>query len=173
MNSLKVRMEEFAKATGWDVGRIALEAGVSSSAVSQWFGKGSKIINSIGIAPATKLENATGYRAMWLSKGQLPKFVASGSAPLPGNAGITHGIRIDATGSVQGVDTSVETIAQALIKMSEAQRELMAGKLASLARAPDSPTLKKSISESLSSLPPTKAEGTSTTPPRDTGEFFQ
>jgi SOS-response transcriptional repressor LexA len=66
-------MEELAKATGWDVGKIAEVAGVSSSAVSQWFGKGSKLINSIGIAPATKLEQASGYRAMWISKGELPK----------------------------------------------------------------------------------------------------
>lgn len=77
MSALKDRMEEFSKATGLDVGKIAEIAGVSSSAVSQWFGKGSKIINSIGIAPATKLEKASGYRAMWLSKGELPKFVTS------------------------------------------------------------------------------------------------
>jgi hypothetical protein len=52
---------------------------------------------------------------------------------------------------------SIETIAQSLALMTDAQREAMAGKLAALARAPDSPTLKKSISESLGStaLPPT------------------
>ena len=68
-------MEEFANSTKWDVGRIAAEANVSSSAVSQWFGKGSKLIKSIGIGPATRLENATGFRAMWLSQGELPKRV--------------------------------------------------------------------------------------------------
>lgn len=54
-------------------------------------------------------------------------------------------------------ELSVDTIAQALTLMTDAQRETMAGKLAALARAPDSPTLKKSISESLGSaaLPPT------------------
>ena len=75
MSTLKERMEEFAATTGWDVGHIALAAEVSSSAVSQWFGKGSKIIKSIGIAPATRLEAKSGFRAMWLSKGQLPKMV--------------------------------------------------------------------------------------------------
>lgn len=45
----------------------------------------------------------------------------------------------------------IDAIAQALTLMTDAQRETMAGKLAALARAPDSPTLKKSISESLGS----------------------
>jgi phage repressor protein C with HTH and peptisase S24 domain len=76
MSTLKERMDEFSQATGWDVGKIAKEAGVSSSAVSQWLGKGSKVIKSIGIEPATNLEKASGYRAMWLSKGELPKMVA-------------------------------------------------------------------------------------------------
>lgn len=53
---------------------------------------------------------------------------------------------------------AVEVISAALTQMSDEQREAMAGKLAALARAPDSPTLKKSISESLTSapLPPNK-----------------
>lgn len=54
-------------------------------------------------------------------------------------------------------ELSIETISQSLTLMTDAQREAMAGKLAALARAPDSPTLKKSISESLRSTasPPT------------------
>ena len=48
----------------------------------------------------------------------------------------------------------IEAIAQALVQMTDAQREAMAGKLASLARAPDSPTLKKSISDLLSTPAP-------------------
>lgn len=72
----------------------------------------------------------------------------------PGNLSGSPGIRIDATGTVQGVDTSIQTIAEALALMTDEQREMMAGKLASLARAPDSPTLKKSISESLGSCSP-------------------
>jgi phage repressor protein C with HTH and peptisase S24 domain len=76
MSTLKERMEEFSQATGWDVGRIAKEADVSSSAVSQWFGKGSKEIKSIGIKPASNLQRASGFSAMWLSKGELPKMAA-------------------------------------------------------------------------------------------------
>ena len=48
-------------------------------------------------------------------------------------------------------EAGVEVIAAALALMTEDQREAMAGKLAALARAPDSPTLKKSISASLAS----------------------
>lgn len=74
MTTLKERMEEFASETGWDVGRIAHTAGVSSSAVSQWFGKGSKLIRTIGnIEAAMNLERATGFSALWLAKGQGPK----------------------------------------------------------------------------------------------------
>jgi len=80
MTSLKERMEEFSQVTGWDVGRIAKEAGVSSSAVSQWLGKGSKEIHSIGIKPATNLEKMTGFSALWLSKGILPKMVKDAKA---------------------------------------------------------------------------------------------
>ena len=50
-------------------------------------------------------------------------------------------------------ELSIETISQSLALMTDAQREAMAGKLAALARAPDSPTLKKSISASLGSAP--------------------
>ena len=171
MSSLKERMEEFAKETGWDVGRIATEAGVTSSAVSQWFGKGSKIINSIGIAPATKLENATGYRAMWLSKGQLPKLVSIRSATTSDNLSGSVGIRIPS--ELPDIGPAVETIAQAIGRMSEQERAQLTGKLTSLVHAPDSPILKKSISESLGTLPPAKADGASAPSPRDTGEFFQ
>lgn len=67
-------MEELSAATGWDVGAMAEIAGVSSSAVSQWFGKGSKIIHSIGnIEAATKLSEKSGFSAVWLAKGTLPK----------------------------------------------------------------------------------------------------
>ena len=48
----------------------------------------------------------------------------------------------------------IEAVATALLLLNESEREVMAGKLAALARAPDSPTLKKSISESLVRSPP-------------------
>lgn len=74
MDSLKERVEELMLATGWEIGEVARVAGVSSSAVSQWLGKGSKIIKSIGsIEAAERLEHASGFRALWIAKGLVPK----------------------------------------------------------------------------------------------------
>lgn len=84
METLKERMEEFERLTGWDVAKIHTTAGVSSSAVSQWFGRGSKVIHSIQIEPAILLGMATGFNPLWLSKGRLPKMLPGGrSTPWP------------------------------------------------------------------------------------------
>ena len=163
MKSLGKKAQEFRIAKGWNTTQMAKAVGTSRQNIEN--------LESKEVGQPRYLKKLAAV--MGSSADELLGQVFA-TTPAEANAmGGTASIRLSATGSVQGVDTSVETIAQALIKMSEAQRELMAGKLASLARAPDSPTLKKSISESLGSLPPTKAEGTSTTPPRDTGEFFQ
>lgn len=53
--------------------QIAKAARVSSSAVSQWLGKGSKDIQSIGTTAAVNLEAETGYCARWIAKGEGPK----------------------------------------------------------------------------------------------------
>ena len=56
-----------------------------------------------------------------------------------------------AINAVASEDQAVEIISAAMDLMTDAQREVMAGKLASWARAPDSAKIKKSISESLAS----------------------
>lgn len=80
MLQLKERIEELMRAKGWSVAQIARAAGVSSSSVSQWLGKGSKEIKSIALGPALKLEAESGFSALWLSKGEGPKQ----APPLPG-----------------------------------------------------------------------------------------
>jgi transcriptional regulator with XRE-family HTH domain len=70
MTNLKDRVEELMRVTGWDVPKVASVAKVSRSAVHQWLGGGSKEIKSIGLEPAINLAEATGYRALWLSKGK-------------------------------------------------------------------------------------------------------
>ena len=54
-------------------------------------------------------------------------------------------------------ELGIEAVATALLLLTESEREVMAGKLASLARAPDSPTLKRSISDALQSTAQTNA----------------
>ena len=74
MSTLKDRIQELMRASGLDEKAIAKAAGVTPSAVYQWLGHGSKPIKSIGdIEAATKLMWATGYSALWISKGKGPK----------------------------------------------------------------------------------------------------
>lgn len=74
MSALKERIEELQTAMGWDDSQTARAAGVSRSAASQWLGKGSKIIHSIGdLEAALNLEQASGYCALWIAKGKGPK----------------------------------------------------------------------------------------------------
>lgn len=75
MSKLKDRIEELMATMKWEPSDVVKIAGVSSSAVSQWRGKGSKIIHSIGdIKAAEKLEAASGFNALWIAKGEGPKF---------------------------------------------------------------------------------------------------
>lgn len=75
MQTLQERIEELMAARGWTVGKVASVAGVSSSAVSQWLGRGgAKSSKSIGdFEVALRLEKESGYSAMWLAKGKGPK----------------------------------------------------------------------------------------------------
>lgn len=58
---------------GWDHAHLMRVTGQSSSAVSQWLGKGSKEIKSIGsLEAALRLAEATGYNALWLAEGKGP-----------------------------------------------------------------------------------------------------
>lgn len=58
----------------WNDTQMAKAAGVSRSAVSQWAGKGSKIIHTIGdVEVALNLERETGYSALWIAKGVGPE----------------------------------------------------------------------------------------------------
>ena len=125
-------MEEFSQETGWDVGRIAKEAGVSSSAVSQWLGKGSKEIHSINIKPAIYLERATGYSALWLSKGELPKMVSCEKS-----SGEPQANQVDS------IDKAVEVIANFLLPMDLSSRKLAIGPISYLS---DDPGIHKSVS---------------------------
>ena len=82
--SLAERLEEVMQAMGWlhaDVMRIS---GQTSSVVSQWRGKGSKDIKTIGkLEAAIYLERASGYSCLWIAKGMGPKMVPRTEPSLP------------------------------------------------------------------------------------------
>ncbi len=70
MSELKDRIEKLKAVMAWNDTQMAKAAGVSRSAVSQWAGKGSKIIHTIGdVEVALNLERETGYSALWIAKG--------------------------------------------------------------------------------------------------------
>ncbi|ULR87204.1 LexA family transcriptional regulator [Comamonas sp. B21-038] len=70
MSTLQERIAEIMATAGLSVGDIADIAGVSSSAVTQWKEGPTKTIKT---APATRLSEKTGYRAMWIATGDGPK----------------------------------------------------------------------------------------------------
>ena len=74
MATLKERLEEVMKACSWEHADVVRISRQSSSAVSQWLGKGSKEIKTIGkLEAAIYLERQSGYSALWIAKGIGPK----------------------------------------------------------------------------------------------------
>lgn len=70
MLSLPERLHEVMQATGWDRADLMRITGQSSSVVSQWLGKGSKEIATIGsLEAAIGIERASGFSALWVAKG--------------------------------------------------------------------------------------------------------
>lgn len=121
---------------------LARATGAKPPSVNAWFTGETKSMKAETAAMAAGLY---GVNPLWLATGKGIKQADDGRA-LGSSASQTL---IGPAGVAQGI----EAISAALAQMTDAQREVMAGKLASLARAPDSPTLKKSISESLGSAP--------------------
>lgn len=76
METLQTRIELVIQAAGWETNsEIAKIAGVSRSAVAQWRGQSSKEIKSIALAPALRLQEASGFSAEWISRGEGPRML--------------------------------------------------------------------------------------------------
>lgn len=74
MSTLKDRLLELMTTMGWEYPDLVAASGMSRSVVSQWLGRGSKTIHSIGrMEAAERLEAASGFAALWLATGQGPK----------------------------------------------------------------------------------------------------
>lgn len=71
-------MAEIMAAKNWEHADVVRISGQSSSVVSQWRGKASKIIKSIGkMEAAMALAEASGYEALWIAEGVGPKLQKS------------------------------------------------------------------------------------------------
>lgn len=85
MPSLTERLSEVMQHMRWNHADLVRVSGQSSSVVSQWLGKGSKEIKTIGkLEAALYIERASGYSALWISKGIGPK-IAHRSGPVVAN----------------------------------------------------------------------------------------
>lgn len=90
MTTLKDRLEEVMAHMGWEHRDLARVSGESSSVVSQWLGKGSKEIKTIGrVSTAIRLEHASGFSATWIAEGTGPKKPGSHNAREPEASYIT------------------------------------------------------------------------------------
>lgn len=77
MKSLKNRLAEVMAAMKWQHLDLVKISGQSSSVVSQWLGNGSKEIKTIGkMEAAERIEQASGFSALWVAKGLGPKHVS-------------------------------------------------------------------------------------------------
>lgn len=130
---LSDRLAEVMHAMSWthaDLMRISRQ---SSSVVSQWLGKGSKEIQTIGkLEAAQALGQASGFSPLWIAKGLGPKRVGEGAPTPPAS-----------------LAAAVDLLAEALDSMSDAQRAQVAARLQTLAQAPDSLRTRASLTEEL------------------------
>lgn len=79
MADLTDRLNELMAEMHWDRADLLRVSKQSSSVVSQWLGKGNKTIHKIGkLEAAIYLERATGFNALWIAEGRLPKRVSTG-----------------------------------------------------------------------------------------------
>jgi transcriptional regulator with XRE-family HTH domain len=191
MNTLAERLAYILKERGKTAADLARATGKTESAVSQWLSGETKSMRSDSLMATCDLLSCN---PQWLASGKGPMEIAkavfegsfeplkasvhiessppkptvtssgqptvfaSNQAPaLIGSAGI-------ATNNVVTDAEIVEMISDKLGALTDDQRKDMSGKLAALALAPDSPTLKKSISESLGSAPSVAVVGNTKTP---------
>jgi hypothetical protein len=73
--ALQRRLEEVMSALGWSRADLERHSGASRSLAAQWLGQAERPIRSLGVLPAIKLQNASGYSALWLALGEGPKML--------------------------------------------------------------------------------------------------
>lgn len=91
MSTLKERLEEVMRAMRWEHTDLMSVSKQSSSVVSQWLGKGSKEIKTIGkLEAAIYIERASGFSALWVAKGVGPKRAAGAPVPTGHRSAVLH-----------------------------------------------------------------------------------
>jgi len=81
MSDLQSRLAEVMAVMSWEHSDLVRVSRQSSSVVSQWLGKGSKVIKTIGkLEAAIYIERESGFSALWVAKGLGPKRVTGSNA---------------------------------------------------------------------------------------------
>lgn len=136
MPTLKERLTIVMEALKWDHAKLVQVSGMSSSVVSQWLGHGSKDIHSIGnLEAALRLQEASGFSALWLAKGIGPKQ----TGPQPSRSAHTTLMAQEqpAAPYYNALSAAISAIAAALARETMTTREAAGSLLRSLAERPD------------------------------------
>lgn len=123
--TLKERLEEVMQAKSWAYADLVRESGESRSVVSQWLGRSSKIIKSIGkMQAAERLEVASGFRALWIAKGAGPKHVVASptalAVPAPSEVTLAQALEVLGIELARELPDDVrQDVAHTLAKLAE------------------------------------------------------
>lgn len=141
------------QAKGWLYPDLVRESGESRSVVSQWLGRSSKLIKSIGkMQAAERLEVASGYCALWIAKGIGPKFLA-GTVPMEADSGSNR--TPPAPNAEASLAQALEVMGLALaVEMSSERRAELAEALSAWARYAGRARYRETVAELLA---PTEA----------------
>lgn len=129
MSTLQDRLEEVMRAMNWQHADVVRVSRQSSSVVSQWLGKGSKVIHTIGkLEAALYIERASGFSALWVAKGMLPKYAKT---PAP----VVTAVPPAEPATPYGDDDTLDRLAILLRRVPPERRAVVAEALAGWARA--------------------------------------
>lgn len=149
MDTLAKKLRHIRKERGLNQETLAQMSGLEQSLISKL--ERGVIQKTTGLV---SLANALRCNPNWLDSGDGPMDATGEASGSPSNQALARiGSADAATNSVATGAEIVEMISDKLGALTDDQRKDMSAKLAALALAPDSPTLKKSISESLGSAP--------------------
>jgi hypothetical protein len=124
MTTLKERLEEVMRSMGWEHADLVRVSQQSSSVVSQWLGKGSKEIKSIGkLDAAIYIERASGFSALWVAKGIGPMRAA---AAAHASALANGSIAAEAAAPPYAADQVLERMGMLLAAAPDANRHALA-----------------------------------------------
>nr|WP_145544761.1 hypothetical protein [Variovorax boronicumulans] len=123
-------MEELERVFGLGVGDIAQLCGVSSSAVSQWFGRGGRSTQKIdNVRAAVALERRTGWNALWIAYGDEPKVLPKAALnPVESEEPVQ---------ALPSIGTTIVQMAAVLASLDEMSRESIEPLILRAIRNPD------------------------------------